>query len=408
VFPPIEKGFFEAARKNYDAVFVACGHGKPTALGIPGAELALDGLATLNAAKNHPNASKAGTAVSARQAAVVDAQTARRAIVIGGGNSAVDVARTLLRLGAEVTIVYRRRIEDMPAFREEIERAVAEGVRIIDLSSPLSLAVGKTGLALSVQKMRPSEVGSDGRMRVVPVRGETETIAADAVYAAVGAGPAETWSLPPADQAPANLGRCSALWTSPAGIPLLFGGDTVNEGESVADAIGSGKQAAIALDVFFKAGAAAVEAEMTRCRVGGGASVSMEIYLGGKRAERAKGIVRFKDINIDYFSTSKRARGGVLDPRTSLDSFSEVEAALETAEAGKQAERCFNCGICNDCDNCRTFCPEVAVKAGRAGRRDWAAETGVDRSVNEDYCKGCGICVTECPRSAMVIEEQQS
>jgi len=86
-----------------------------------------------------------------------------------------------------------------------------------------------------------------------------------------------------------------------------------------------------------------------------------------------------------------------------------VDASALPDRAAAQAERCFNCGICNDCDNCRTFCPEAAVLAARAERGvSWIAEAGPDRSVDSSYCKGCGICVKECPRCAMVIEEQQS
>lgn len=394
---PIEPGFLTTARKRYDAVFVACGHGKSASLGIPGAELAVDGLAFLDSVKNGGRTGSMERSGGGKPP---------RALVIGGGNSAVDVARSLRRLGAEPVIVYRRRQVDMPAFREEIERALAEEVRIVDLAAPLALVVGRGGLELSVQKMRESEVGADGRMKVVSVQGATETIAADAVYTAIGAGPAESWMIPPKNGA-AAYGHCAAHWASPAGLPLLFGGDTVNRAESVADAVASGKEAAIALDAFFKRGLAAVEAELERCRVGGGA-VSMEIHLGGPRASRAKKEVAYRDLNLDYFSRSAKARGAALEPASSVGTFAEVEAALDASEAARQAARCFNCGICNDCDNCRTFCPEAAVNAARAGRNDWTAEAGPDRSVNEDYCKGCGICVTECPRAAMDIQEQQS
>jgi NADPH-dependent glutamate synthase beta subunit-like oxidoreductase len=400
---PIDKDFFQAARKEYDAVFVACGNGSPTPLEIPGAGLAADGLAFLNKTKNGSMGGAAGTAEKAQRAG-----SAETALVIGGGNSAVDVARSLLRLGVEATIVYRRRLQDMPAFGEEIERATAEGVRVIDLSSPLSIEKGKAGLSLRVQKMSPSTPGSDGRMRVEPIAGEIESITADAVYTAIGAGVAESWMESPDEGALQHMGHCAAHWVSPAGIPILYGGDTVNQEESVADALASGKQAAIALDVFFREGSAAVEREMERCRVGDGGSVSMEIYLHGPRAARSNRVVRFSDLNADYFSPSKRKVGEALAPGATRLSFVEAAAALDEAEAARQAERCFNCGICNDCDNCRTFCPEAAVIARRSGRTGWEAEARVDRVVDKDYCKGCGICVTECPRSAMVIEEQQS
>ena len=265
----------------------------------------------------------------------------------------------------------------MPAFREEIERALAEGVRVVDLASPLALTRGESGLRLRVRKMRPAGIGDAGRMRVVPVEGEIETLMADAVYSAIGAGPAEPWTAPPAGSAAPFYGHCAALWSSAAGLPILFGGDSVNETESVADAVASGKQAAIALDVYFKDGAAAVAAELERCRVGGGA-VSMEIHRGGIRSARSSEVVRTDNLNRDYVSPSSRRRGSSLAPDIAIASFAEAEAAVR------------------------------AGRAERPGNGDRTDRTGPDRSVDEDYCKGCGICAAECPRGVMAIEEQRS
>lgn len=388
--------FMASAREKgqFDAVFIACGHGKPTKLGIQGEELAIDGLAYLDRSKNEVGAS-AGSAESA--------------IVIGGGNSAIDVARSLLRARIAATIVYRRRREDMPAFGHEIKRALEEGVGIMELRAPLSIARKGSSIELTVQRMRIGETGPDGRMRVTALPGQTEIITAGAVYIAAGASAAESWMLPPASGEVLRMSHCAAQWNSPSGLPLLYGGDPVNEEESVADAIASGKQAAIALDLFFSKGATAVEPGIACCTLGDGNALSMEAYLGGIRGNRSKQVVRIGDINIDYFSPSAKKRGSLLPASASRASFDEIESAMDNALAAAQAGRCFNCGICNDCDNCRTYCPEAAVFAARAsGHGDWSAEAGVDREVNADYCKGCGICVAECPRGAMIIQEQQS
>ena len=394
---PVDAEFLADARGRYDAVFLGCGHGKPMTLGIPGEDLASDGLAFLkwsnSALKDRPGAARRGAPV----------------LVVGGGNTAVDVARSLLRAGARPTIVYRRRREDMPAFGSEVARAMEEGVRIVELSAPLSLVRRGNGLELKVQKMQPTRIGPDGRMRVAPLEGQTEIMTAEAVYPAIGAAAGESWMVPADRPDVLRLSHCAAAWTAAAGLPVLYGGDTVNRDESVADAVASGKQAAIALDVFFTRGPAAVEAEIARCRLGDGTSLSMEIYLGGARKDRTTRIVRSADLNLDYFSPSRRERGSMLPPAEAIGSCAEVESSLKTAGAVKQADRCFNCGLCNDCDNCRTFCPEAAVIAARAARSDdWADEPGPDRRINADYCKGCGVCFTECPRGAMVIEEQPS
>lgn len=394
---PMGDDFAEAAKGRFDAIFVACGNGKPQRLGVPGEELAVDGLAFLEAARNGGSAA---------------AEAARRggaAIVVGGGNSAIDVARSLIRLGVSTTIVYRRRRDDMPAFGNEVARALEEGVRLLELRAPLSVEKAGEGIALKVRRMRLAGLGADGRMKVAPEEGAIETIRADAIYAAIGAVPAEAWMTPPGDAVVASMSHCAALWSGPAGLPVLYGGDPVNADESVADAIASGKQAAIALDAWFSGGAASVEAALARSAVGDGRALSMELYRRGPRSGRDSRVVALSDINLDYFPSAKAERGASVTPEAAIAGFGEVEAALEPERAAAQAERCFNCGICNDCDNCRTFCPEAAVAAPRAARGGgWLAEAGPDRSVDSSYCKGCGICVKECPRGAMVIEEQQS
>jgi len=132
----------------------------------------------------------------------------------------------------------------------------------------------------------------------------------------------------------------------------------------------------------------------------------MELYMHGPRGQRSGRVVEFADLNAAYFDHSQAGRGEVIPPALSIGSFAEIEKTLDREEAVRQAERCFQCGLCNDCDNCRTFCPEVAVliKADKGLQPDSAA-AGWQRWIDADFCKGCGICVTECPRCAMVLEE---
>jgi len=121
----------------------------------------------------------------------------------------------------------------------------------------------------------------------------------------------------------------------------------------------------------------------------------MECYMGGKRLGRNSHIVSNDDINLDYFSQAFRVESESLAIDKRMNSFDEVEATFTISQAIEETRRCFNCGICNDCDNCRIFCPEIAVIL-----------QGFERKINLDYCKGCGICVFECPRSAMYLEEE--
>lgn len=264
----------------------------------------------------------------------------------------------------------------------------------MQLHAPVSIERDPQGAVIRLQKMKISDIGSDGRPRVVPVSDETVSIEASDVYAAIGAQAAESWMAPAEDAARLKLSHCAVCFDE---VPVVFGGDLTNAVQSVPDAVASGKQAAMALDVFFRQGKAAVVKRLQECRVGDGDSLSMEIYLEGERVKRSRHVVRFEEINTDYFCSVKRPQPLSLPPASSIRSFDEVDLSLDACQAVQEAGRCFNCGICNGCDNCRTFCPEVAVIQDKTRRR-----------INADYCKGCGVCVVECPRSAMVMEDAQS
>ncbi len=381
----LDEAFIATARSRFDALFIGCGNGRSLALDIPGGELARDGLDFLRACRSQQPASEETGSASVLPAAV-----------IGGGNSAIDVARTLVRLGRPTVIVYRRRREDMPAFNAEVERALEEGVQLVELSAPLTLRRTDDHFELTLQRMRSAEPGPDGRRRVTPVPGETASLPFAAVYTAIGAAAASPWAALTREEPALRLSHSRLLQDTAAGLPIVLGGDLVNREESVADAIASGKEAAIALDLLFSEGTEAIAPGIERCRVGEGEALSMEIHLGGERAGRSRRVVRYPDLVPDYFTPAPAERGLALAPAAATTSFSEVEAALDEAPARLQAERCFNCGYCNDCDTCRTFCPEVAVEGGST------------RRILPEYCKGCGICLTECPRCAMVMEEAQS
>jgi len=166
---------------------------------------------------------------------------------------------------------------------------------------------------------------------------------------------------------------------------------------SVADAIASGKQAALALHTLFNEDAGRIGDAVDRCRVGPGPALSMEIYRGGTRCERAARVVAFADINPDYFPQTERHAPPALAPDAAAGSFDEAVDVLAPEAALAEAARCFNCGICNDCDNCRIFCPEQTVRVAADGR-----------SIDLEFCKGCGVCTVECPRGAMDMEEESA
>ncbi len=371
----VDRHFFKAVKNRYDAVFIGCGHERSMQMNIPGEELAVDGLKFLDHLKQGENFTFEGTVA-----------------VIGGGNTAIDVSRSLVRMGATVMLVYRRRKQDMPAFQGEINMAIEEGVNIVELFSPVQIEADGEGLVLTLQKMKTTGTTSNQkRARVVPYGASTDHVRVGKIFTAIGAEVLEPWLSPPSPSAKTMpLDNCTITLD---GIPYVFGGDLTNTDKSVADAVASGKQAAIAVDVLFNEGWNAVSSRLASCKVGDGPAISLESYVGGGRKQRSPYVVSYQEINTDYFEAAPRVAAPVLSKDKRKTSFSEIETTLTQRQAIQEIERCFNCGICNSCENCWIFCPEVAVIVEKGARQ-----------IDLDYCKGCGICVVECPRNAMVLE----
>ncbi len=382
---PLTRGLLEKIPQDYDALFIGCGCGRSIALNIQGGHLARDGLDFLRRLNRSKNMIFSG-----------------KAAVVGGGNTAVDVARALVRLGASPLIVYRRRLEDMPAFEPEVKMALDEGVEIMELAAPIRIEVSQaqagisaegTGYTLTLQQMKSSGGKIGGRARFIPDGGKTSTIQVRDIFVAIGAEPDSLWQTPASD--PGRTIALSHCEISRQKIPLAAGGDLASPVKSVADAIASGKQAAMALDTYFEKGWDAMESSLASCRVGPGPALSMNAYLGDARRSRSAQIVAAEQIVIDYFKTAPRVTPAVLDAGRRRRSFAQIESTLSGPAAKEEAARCFNCGTCNACDYCRLYCPEMAVKVEKTQR--W---------IDMDYCKGCGVCATECPRNAIALEEE--
>jgi len=377
-----ELGWDELER--YDAVFLATGHWTPSRLGVEGEDLARDGLALLEAVRRG-------------EAPTMDGPVA----VLGGGNTALDVARTLLRLGAEPTVYYRRRLEDMPALADELEEAREEGIPIRTLLAPgrVEAAAGKR-LRLTLVTMASLDTEESARARVVPSGHPDVTVEVTAVFAAVGARPSP--GLPPAAADPGawepvglHLKRLAPRDEWATRPPIFLGGDLVNERKAVVTAIASGKEAALVVDAVLR-GRQVGEA-WPAIRVGKKGAISLNRCAGGDRTLQQDHVVRFDELNTIYFQYLERKER----PRVTLEErrtgFDEVKMRISGSMAIKEAERCFHCGLCDHCDNCYLFCPDVSVL------RDLRAGS---RKIDYDYCKGCGVCVVECPRNAMVFEEE--
>jgi len=291
----------------------------------------------------------------------------RHVVVAGGGNTAIDAARVALRLGArDALVVYRRTRAEMPAIAEEVEEALAEGVRIEQLAAPLRIEGDGDGTVLICRRMTLGEPDESGRARPVPVEGD-EGLAefrCDTVLLALGQAPDgrllpagsvldEEELLPGAEDAPA----CTA-------------GDLVTPEGTVAAAIGSGRRAA----------------ERLHAALGSGEAPS-----------RPAPLVDTSTLTFRDLPRVAMARGRLLEPLTRRTSFVEVRQGLSDRPGGEtaqeEAERCFSCGACTACGECVVYCPEGILR--HVGTTDC--------DVDEDYCKGCGLCVAQCPRSALAM-----
>ena len=287
----------------------------------------------------------------------------RRVVVYGGGNTAIDVARTAKRLGAtEAIIVYRRNREKMPAHDFEVEEALQEGVLIKWLST-----IKQAGeSSITVEKMALDDKGFP------QPTGEFETLEADSVVLALG----QDVDLSLIEGVPGlavedGVVKVDAnMMTGHAGI--FAGGDMVPAERNVTVAIGHGKKAARNIDAWLSGSA----------------------YVPAVKHE----IASFDKLNTWYYSDAPKTVRPMLDIIRRQSTFEEVQGGLDETNALFEARRCLSCGNCFECDNCYGVCPDNAVIKHAPGKRF---------DFNYDYCKGCGICVAECPSGAikMVPEE---
>jgi NADPH-dependent glutamate synthase beta subunit-like oxidoreductase/Pyruvate/2-oxoacid:ferredoxin oxidoreductase delta subunit len=372
----ISGDFLEQAPDRYHALFIGCGQAHPIRISIPGENICTDGLAFLKDLRRGKPGSIKG--VSA---------------VIGGGNTAIDIARSLVRLGAAPVVIYRRRREDMPAFTDEVRMAMEEGVQLRELVAPIRIERDGKDILMTMQKMAIQSIDPiTGRALVKAADQDYESLRTDHVFAAIGAEADARWSVTSAETHHIlKLSHCTMTFKA---MPTVYGGDLTNNFKSVTDAIASGKAAAMALDTYFREGRDAIEERLRACRIGKGPALSMASYLARGHSGKNSHTVAYDEINTDYFNFSQSTEPPAITIKKRMTSFDRILGDLTAGDAHHEAQRCFICGMCTACDNCVLFCPEAVVSADG------------DRRIDMDYCKGCGICVVECPRNAMTLKEE--
>ena len=280
----------------------------------------------------------------------------RRVVVYGGGNTAIDVARTAKRLGSEPIVVYRRTRERAPAHAFEIEEALEEGVSMKWLST---ISEAERG-TIRIEKMKLDESGYP------QPTGEYETIEANSLVLALGQETNLSFlsALPDLKVEKGSVVVDERMMTS---VPGIFAGGAVVPGDrNLTVAIGHGTRAAKAKAPWHRG------------------------EMPGEKAPADP--ATFEKLNTWYYADAPQKIRPQLDIVRRQTTFEEVLEGLTEENALFEARRCMSCGNCFECDNCYGVCPDNAVVKLGPGRKF---------RFNYDYCKGCGICANECPCGAI-------
>ncbi len=364
---------FEDIMGEYDACFISTGVHRSMKLNIPGedSKRVLAGLDFLKA-------------VTFGKKITLGAKV----VVIGGGNVAVDAARTAKRLGAEaVQLVCLESREIMPAYWTEVEGAEKEGIKISYQTMPVQIQGKGKRLKLECKEVRGGKRDKIGWSEwPKAIEGTNFMVDADTIIVAIGAAP-EAPFLPKTIEMKGRLIKVDDLGrTSVTGI--YAGGDATMPAGSVVEAIGSGKRAALGIDIFLKGNDE--KQIVSAVRKGENGAVSMGKYLAGDYTAENDYVVAFTDLNTEYFSKLARTQVDELPAETRSSNFNEVSLGLSKTKAVEEAVRCFHCGRCNLCKKCYIACPIEVIKPVSGANY-------VAININKTYCGSCGVCVKECP-----------
>jgi len=328
--------------REHDAVIVATGLQRLRGLDVDGAELAgiEQGIHFLHRVNVDGGVEIGG-----------------RVIVLGGGNTAMDCARSALRAGAsEVVVAYRRTRGDMPAIREEIDEAEHEGIDLLLRRAPVGFRGNGRVDGVVLAEVDMGEADETGRRRPL-VSDRTYVRTCDHVLLALGQSADLSW-LPPEWQL-----RDGRVFEGDVELPVFAAGDVATGDGTVTHALGSGRRAAgLALSALGR---------------------DVEVF---ERPDRRRS-VPITDIRLDHFERREPARDELVPEASRTWPAVEVNRGLGDP---LEAERCFSCGHCTRCDTCLVYCPEGIIRREAPGYE-----------VDYSYCKGCGICVEECPRGSI-------
>ncbi len=378
---PVDKQRFQSLQKEFNALFIAAGAQKTRKLMIEGADspCVVDPLEFLSKLKLNAAAGYKEKSIA----------------VVGGGNTAMDAARAALRLTGDserVTVIYRRRIEDMPAEEEEITALLEEGIKIIPLSSPLKIkSKNRQGCTLTCIKMKPGEKDESGRRRPVPIEGSEFDLNFDIIIPAVG----QDLDI---DFASPDLLKTAKGSYKTKLEKVYIGGDALRGASTVINAVADGRKAAeeIIIDLTGK------ENPETRLR----------------HPEHPYKELKIKKYRREYSVPvpERKPEGDTL--------FSVLTETYTEEQAKKEASRCLMCD--EVCDVCNTVCPNLAFHAYSVTPRTfrsgkivvkngetevvWKGSFGIKQKRQilhiADWCNQCGNCATFCPTAGKPYEDK--
>lgn len=355
----------EELRAQYDAVFLGLGAQKASGMRTPGEEL--DGV-------------QSGIEFLGKVSRNETLPIGKTVVVVGGGNTAIDAARTALRLGADtVTIFYRRAREQMPAWAEEIDAALEEGVLLETLAAPIKIEQASDRLALTCVRMELGEPDDSGRRRPVPVEGSDFTVEVDDIIAAIGQN-VDSSMVSDMDLTPWGSLKADEQTGQTSLDGVFAGGDCVTGADIAVNAVAAGRRAAFSINQFLLG----------------------ETVVGDPKGYNHS-MGELSDIPAavtEPFAEEQRIPMPHLEAKKRATNFEEVETGFTEEMARAEAARCMECG-CRDAHECslRNFATQFGASTDRfaGGQREYRRDDSHAVLVYEEHkCIQCGCCVRVC------------
>ncbi len=342
---------FDELKKQYKAIYLSIGAHTGWDMNIPGED-----ASNIWTGADYLHKISAGEKVD----------IGKKVVVIGGGDTAIDAAMTSLRFGANVTILYRRTRNEMPAIDHDIVLAEEEGINFEFLAAPVEIIKNGDGVATQIKSIRMElgEPDASGRRRPIPIEGSEYTMDVSSVISAIGQAP----DYAGLEQFKNDRGWINADDFGQTETEGIFAGGDVTVGLGIAtQAIGLGRETADAIHA----------------------------YLRGEEMKKPTlpPVVRADIMKLDSYVPLERTTEKFVAPEERKTNFNEIRFALTEEQVIEEAKRCLSCGRCFDCDNCYTFCSDSAVKKLDKNEHPF----GDHYKFALDTCQGCKKCAEECP-----------